>query len=237
MIFNPAMLLVFWYFLSFMFFIDCLLWSLGNFLPKNPRVQVGPGRSVTCETEELLKSCGLRWAQWPSHSPILTNHLWGKLRVNAKSPQLGLYQIRNLFWDGLLLGLPHDTKPICLNLLLPKCIKMFACPIGFPRNVKPILGIRPHNSDTNGSQTWSNYGSLMFFLCLMMSHVFQLARPLIRLFLGSENVNICMYIYIYLSIYMGVCVHTGIYLLAGSQWSESCSSMGLRHLDDIIAMI
>ncbi|CAL1136952.1 unnamed protein product [Cladocopium goreaui] len=27
--------------------------------------KVGPGRSVTCETEELLKSCGLRWAQYP----------------------------------------------------------------------------------------------------------------------------------------------------------------------------
>ena len=27
--------------------------------------KVGPGRSVTCESEELLKACGLRWAQYP----------------------------------------------------------------------------------------------------------------------------------------------------------------------------
>eukprot|EP00434_Breviolum_minutum_P040783 symbB.v1.2.036259.t1/scaffold5077.1/size31199/2 len=27
--------------------------------------RVGPGRHVTCEVEEVLKSCGLRWVQYP----------------------------------------------------------------------------------------------------------------------------------------------------------------------------
>ena len=95
--------------------------------------------------------------------------------------------------------IPTRDIPNQKRLLEICCIQMFASPIGFPRNVKPILGLWPHNSDTNGSQNWRNCGS--FCVCLMFSNLHGLLFVCFR-----EPFDIYD--------------HIRIYLLAGSQWSE-----------------
>lgn len=203
---NVAGLLVF--FVFFMFF-HCLLWSLGNFLPKNPRVQVGPGRSVTCETEELLKSCGLRWAQWPSHSPILTNHLWGKFEITPtrtvpnQKPLLGLVFIGFTTW--------HETH--VLEFVTTQMHQNVACPIGFPRNVKPILGY----DRTTRIRMDHKIEVIMVLSCSFCVSCDVSCFPTCTAFYSSVfGKRKCKYVYVYyIYIYGGVCVCTYRYLFVG----------------------
>ena len=53
------------------------LWGIGirsqahhsrKLLFQRKLVQVGPGRTVTCETEQILAACGLRWGQCGTQS-------------------------------------------------------------------------------------------------------------------------------------------------------------------------